>query len=131
MSAVATPPPAPCTSTVPPGCTPELVKSMRYAVSHAVERHAAVSHDIDSGLGTTLPAGTSDLLGERPVVQLRQERAARVEGLVAAPAVRRDDGVDDDLVAVGVDAGAVAAEDHRQPVGGQAHARAGTTRRGG
>ena len=28
-SAVATPPPAPCTSTVPPGCTPELVNSIR------------------------------------------------------------------------------------------------------
>src|SRR5215468_6952447 len=49
----ATPPPAPCTSTVPPGRTPEFVKSIRYAVSHAVGRHAAVSHDIDSGFGTT------------------------------------------------------------------------------
>ena len=60
-----------------------------------------------------------DLLGQRPVVELRQERPSRVEGLVAGPALTGDHRVDDDLVAVAVDAGAVAAEDHRQPVGGQ------------
>jgi hypothetical protein len=56
-------------------------------------------------------------------VQLRQERPARIECLVAATGRRvADDRVDDDLGAVGRDAGRVAAQHHRQPVGRQAHA---------
>src|SRR5439155_5270426 len=45
----------------------------------------------------------------------------RVERLVA-PGRLADHGVHDDLVAVGVHARRVTAEDHRQLVGGQAHA---------
>src|SRR5664280_2096787 len=59
IAAVATPPPAPCTSTLPPGGTPALVNSIRYAVSHAVGRQAASAHDIPGGLGTRLRRGTA------------------------------------------------------------------------
>lgn len=58
MSAVATPPPAPWTSTVEPGAAGETVKSMRYAVSHAVGRHAASSKESSGGLGTRFRSGT-------------------------------------------------------------------------
>src|SRR6266581_4923334 len=58
MHAVATPPDAPCTSTVCPGRKPELTKSIRYAVSHAVGRQAASAKDSSAGFGTTLRLGT-------------------------------------------------------------------------
>ena len=58
MAAVATPPPAPCTSTLSPGRTPALVNSIRYAVSQAVGRQAASSKDSSFGLGSTFQAGT-------------------------------------------------------------------------
>ena len=57
IRAVATPPPAPWTSTVWPGLRPPWTKSIRYAVSQAVGRQAASSKDSDAGLGTRLPAG--------------------------------------------------------------------------
>ena len=60
-----------------------------------------------------------DLLGQRPVVELRQERPSLVEGLVPGPSLAGDHRVDDDFVAVGVDAGTVTAEDHRQAIGRQ------------
>ena len=59
ISAVATPPPAPWTSTVSPGCSPDWVKSIRYAVSHAVGRQAASSQLSAAGLGTRLRRGTT------------------------------------------------------------------------
>ena len=58
ISAVATPPPAPCTSTVSPGLQPPWTKSIRYAVSQAVGRHAASSKLRLAGFGMTLPFGT-------------------------------------------------------------------------
>ena len=57
-----------------------------------------------------------DVLGEGAVVDLREQRPLRVEGLVAPPVVARDHRVHDHLVAVGIDTGGVAAEHHRQPV---------------
>jgi len=64
--------------------------------------------------------GDGDLLGERAVVAFGQQRPAGIKGLVAAARVGiPDHRVHDDLVTVGVDPGRVAAEDHRQPVGGQ------------
>ena len=83
ISAVATPPPAPWTSTVPPGCTPDLVKSMRYAVSHAVERHAAVANDIAAGLGTTLPVGTRTFSASVP--SCSSDRSVRRGSRVSSP----------------------------------------------
>lgn len=58
-SAVATPPPAPWTSTVPPGATPDLVNSIRYAVSHAVGRQAASRKLRPAGFGSRLRVGTA------------------------------------------------------------------------
>ena len=60
-----------------------------------------------------------DALGERALVALGQQRALRVERLVGAPVGVADHRVDDDLVAVLVEPGGVAAEDHRQPVLGE------------
>ena len=42
------------------------MKSMRYAVSHAVGRQAASSKDIEAGLGTTLRRGTTTLSAKVP-----------------------------------------------------------------
>ena len=113
ISAVATPPPAPCTSTVSPALSPPWVKSIRYAVSQAVGRQAASSKDSEAGLGIRLrPA--------RPPGRRRcpggARRAASASGRGSRRRSRRvaDDGVHDDLVAVLVDPGGVAAEDHRQ-----------------
>ena len=92
------------------------MKSIRYAVSQAVGRQAASSNDSEAGLGTTLRAGHGDLVGEGALVALGEQRPLRVEGLVARPARVADDRVHDDLVAVLVEAGGVAAEDHRQRV---------------
>ena len=57
-SAVATPPPAPCTSTVSPGCSPDAVNSIRYAVSQAVGRQAASTKSRPAGRLTRFLAGT-------------------------------------------------------------------------
>jgi hypothetical protein len=65
-SAVATPPDAPCTSIVWPGRMPDRVKSIRYAVSHAVPMHAASANDSDAGLGSTLRAGTTTFSANVP-----------------------------------------------------------------
>ena len=58
MAAVATPPPAPWTSTLSPGRTPALVNSIRYAVSQAVGRQAASSNESPAGLARTFQVGT-------------------------------------------------------------------------
>jgi hypothetical protein len=71
------------------------------------------------GLGHEVAARYRDLLRQRALVLLRQQRAPGIERLVAAPPVARDHRVHDHLVAVGVDAGRVAAEDHRQRLLGQ------------
>ena len=44
-----------------------------------------------------------------------------VERLVGTPVRVGDHGVDDDVVAVGIDAGGVGSEDHGQPIRRQAH----------
>jgi hypothetical protein len=73
-------------------------------------------------LGHEVAARHRDALGQRARVQLGQQRALGVERLVARPAIAGDDRVDHHLVSVLVHAGRVAAEDHRQPVLGQADA---------
>ena len=132
IAAVATPPPAPCTSTVSPACSPPRVNSIRYAVSHAVGRQAASAKDSSAGFGTRLRRGTATCSASVPVVHLGQQRAPRVERLVAAA------GTGSPITActttslpVLVDARRVAAEDHRQPVRRDADALAATTGRGG
>ena len=57
-AAVASPPPAPCTSTRSPGVSPPAVKSMVYAVSQAVGRQAASWNESSAGLGTRFAVGT-------------------------------------------------------------------------
>src|SRR5689334_783285 len=57
-AAVATPPPAPWTSTASPSPMRPFVVSMRYAVSQAVGRQAASAKVSSAGLGTRLAAGT-------------------------------------------------------------------------
>src|SRR4051795_11742069 len=59
MSAVATPPLAPCTRTVCPGRSPDRTNSIRYAVSQAVGRHAASAKESSAGLGSTFRFGTA------------------------------------------------------------------------
>lgn len=66
MAAVATPPPAPCTSTESPGRTPALVNSIRYAVSHAVGRQAASSKESSLGLGRMFQVGTETCSAKVP-----------------------------------------------------------------
>ena len=66
ITAVATPPPLPWTSTVEPGASCPRVNSIRYAVSHAVGRHAASSNDSSAGLGKTLRRGTTTLSANVP-----------------------------------------------------------------
>ncbi len=56
---MATPPPAPWMSTVSPGLQPPWTKSIRYAVSQAVGRHAASSNVRLAGFGITLLLGTA------------------------------------------------------------------------
>ena len=122
IAAVATPPPAPCTSTRSPGLSPLCVKSIRYAVSHAVGRHAACSKDRPAGLSHEVARRHDHLLGERALVALGQDAALRVERLVAGPVGVADERVHDDLAAVVGHARRVAAQHHRQPVGRQADA---------
>jgi hypothetical protein len=74
------------------------------------------------GLREQVAARHDDLLGERPLVPLGQDRPLRVERLVAHPVRVADEGMHDDLVPLLVDAGGVAPQHHRQPVGGQADA---------
>ena len=59
MQAALTPPLEPWTSTVSPGRAPAWTKSIRYAVSHAVGRHAASSKLSSSGFATRLATGTA------------------------------------------------------------------------
>ncbi len=66
ITAVATPPPAPCTSTVSPARSSPRVNSIRYAVSQAVGRQAASSKDSDAGFGTTFARGTATLSANVP-----------------------------------------------------------------
>ena len=114
ISAVATPPPAPCTSTVWPGFRPPWTKSIRYAVSQAVGRQAASSKRQRRRLRYDVAPRHRDPVGERALVALGEQRPPRVLGLVAAPGRVADHRVDEHLVAVLVEAGGVAAEDHRQ-----------------
>ncbi|OLB65467.1 MAG: hypothetical protein AUI10_06675 [Actinobacteria bacterium 13_2_20CM_2_72_6] len=74
-AAVATPPPAPWTSTEPPSGSRPRTVSIRYAVSHAVGRHAASAKDSSGGLGTRLRRGT-------------RTRSAKVPGHFSDSAVR-------------------------------------------
>ncbi len=122
MRAVATPPPAPCTSTESPAFSPPWVKSIRYAVSHAVGRQAASSKLSEAGFGTTLPRGTATLSANVP--WCRSLSSERRGSKVSSPRPGRvgDHRVDDDLVAVLVEPGRVAPEDHRQGLLAQAHA---------
>ena len=73
--------------------------------------------------GHHVAPGDHDLLGERAGVQLGQEGASGVERLVATARVRfADHRVDDHLGAVVEHPCAVAAQDHRQPIGAQTDA---------
>ena len=58
-AAVATPPPAPWTSTDSPSATRPFVVSIRQAVSQAVGRHAASVADRPSGSGSRFIRGTA------------------------------------------------------------------------
>ena len=82
-SAVATPPDAPWTSTVSPSEIPPLVKSIRYAVSQAVGRQAACSHERPVGFGTTLRAGTRTCSAKVP--GWSSERSERLGSRVSSP----------------------------------------------
>ena len=86
MHAVATPPDAPCTSTVWPGRSPDLTNSIRYAVSHAVDRHAASSKDRSAGLGTTLCLGTITYSASEPWCRSDSSERPGIQRLVAGPA---------------------------------------------
>ena len=59
IAAVATPPPAPWTSTDWPGRNAARVNNIRYAVRYAVGRQAASANENDSGFGTRLRDGTA------------------------------------------------------------------------
>ena len=59
IAAVASPPPAPCTSTRCPGVAPPDRKSIRYAVSQAVGRQAASTNESSAGLSTRFQVGTA------------------------------------------------------------------------
>ncbi len=83
ITAVATPPPAPCTSTVSPGFSPPRVNSIRYAVSQAVGRQAASSKESDAGLGTTLCRGTATRSAKVP--WWRSESSERWGSKVSSP----------------------------------------------
>ena len=84
MSAVDTPPPAPWTSTVPPGASPDWVNSIRYAVSQAVGRQAASVHDSSGGFGTRLRRGTMTCSARVPWCCSESSVRFGVERLVAA-----------------------------------------------
>ena len=106
------PAPAPCR----PAASPDWVNSIRYAVSHAVGRQAASSKISPAGLGTRLRRGTTTRSASVPwCTSDSSERRGSSVSSPGQPGIAID-GVHDDLVAVLVDAGAVAAEDHRQPV---------------
>ena len=59
-----------------PGRSPDFTNSIRYAVSHAVDRQAASANESSAGLGTTLRLRHDDVLGQRALVLLGQQRAA-------------------------------------------------------
>ena len=101
-----------------PGLAPDCVKSIRYAVSHAVGRQAA-SEGEPGGLSTRLAGGTRTRQNT-PAAPQTARRAGWVVGGVGADEVRVvDHRVDDHLTAVVGDARRVAAQDHRQPIGSQ------------
>ena len=114
--AVATPPPAPCTSTVSPGSQPGLGEEHPVGRQPGGRQAGGLLEGQRGRLGTTLRRGHGDLLGEGALV--RSESSDRFGSRVSSPPPGRvaDHGVHDDLVAVLVDAGGVAAEDHRQLV---------------
>ena len=114
ISAVATPPPAPWTSTVSPALSPPCVKSIRYAVSHAVGRQAASSNDSDAGLGTTLDRGTATRSANVP--WWRSDSSDRFGSSVSSPVQSGPlmTAWTTTSRAVLVDPGRVAAQDHRQ-----------------
>ena len=57
-------------------------------MSQEVGRQAASAKESSAGLGSTLRAGNGDVFGQRALMLLGQQRAARIERLVAGP-VRR------------------------------------------
>ena len=83
IAAVATPPPAPCTRTVSPGRSSPRVKSIRYAVSHAVGRQAASAKDSEAGFGTRLRRGTATRSAIAP--WCRSDSSERLGSKVSSP----------------------------------------------
>src|SRR5580700_1159186 len=81
MHAVATPPLAPCTSTLIPGRRPARTKSARYAVRYAVGRHAASARLTWSGSATRFAAGISTYSASAPArepsLSMRNDRQLR------------------------------------------------------
>ena len=59
--------------------------------------------------------GYDDLLGERPLVELAQQRAPRIERLIADGVGIGDHGMHNHRLSVFVISRGIAAEDHRQP----------------
>ena len=116
-AAVATPPPAPWTSTASASATRPRVVSIRYAVSQAVGRQAASAKDSSAGFGTRLTRGTATRSASVPGYALGERSRSR-----AGRPGRRSPGRRRPRCRRVVDAGRVAAEDHRQPVGRQADA---------
>src|SRR5580693_8240742 len=80
ISAVATPPLAPCTRIVAPGSAPDLANSILYAVRYAVGRQAASSKDSAGGLGIRLRRGTARRAAKVPSWRSdsRERRGSRV-----------------------------------------------------
>ncbi len=82
-AAVATPPPAPCTSTEPPSGRPargSAASGTRSATPSAGRPPRRTR--VPAGFGTRLRRGTADPLGERARLVLGEQRALRVHGLV-------------------------------------------------
>ena len=94
-------------------------------------RQAACSKVSSGGLATRFERGTATRWASAP--WWRSESSERRGSSVSSPRHCGSliNGVDDHLVAILVDAGRVAAEDHRQLLLGQADGRAATTGRGG
>jgi hypothetical protein len=80
---VATPPLAPWTRIVAPGCAPDLSNSIRYAVRYAVGRQAASSKESAAGLGSRLPVGTATRSAKVP--WYRSESSDRRGSSVSSP----------------------------------------------
>ena len=121
IAALATPPPAPWISTVSPGCTP------------AFDEQHPVGGQPRGRQARRPPRTRAPPAWARGCARGTATRSASVPWCCSDSSVRfgssvssprqssvGDHRVHDHLVAVGVDAGGVAAEDHRQPVLGQA-----------